>query len=78
MTADHAVSPCPLPVARPGLTETQIWESFAAAVQGQGEPAVRVESVLCTMALLDAARESSRTGMAVEVSGIAEFKALAS
>jgi predicted dehydrogenase len=62
-----------LPVARAGLTETQIWEAFAGAVAGTGEPAVRVESVLCTMALLDAARESSRTGKAVDVSGMVEW-----
>lgn len=44
-----------LPKSPPGLTETQIWECFAAA------------SVLPTMALLDAARRSSQRGEAVEV-----------
>ncbi len=48
-----------------GLSETQIWEQFAAAARSEGEPAVRMESVLPTMALLDVARESSRRGAAV-------------
>jgi predicted dehydrogenase len=56
-----------IPRAAPGLTETQIWEQFAAAVAGKGEPAVTIESVLPTMALLDAARESSKAGRAVVV-----------
>jgi predicted dehydrogenase len=53
--------------AASGLTETQIWERFADAVQGNAAPAVSVDSVLPTMALLDAARESSREGKAVSV-----------
>jgi predicted dehydrogenase len=53
-----------------GLTETAIWEQFAAAVRGQGEPAVPVRTVLPTMALLDAARESSKAGKAVDVAGV--------
>ena len=61
------------PPAQPGLTETQIWEQFARAVRGEGEPAVRAETVLPTMALLDAARESSRSGRAVDVSGRVEW-----
>jgi predicted dehydrogenase len=61
------------PMAPPGLTETQIWERFATAVRGEGEPAVTAASVLPTMALLDAARESSRTGGAVEVAGKVEW-----
>ena len=40
-----------LPKAAPGLSETGIWERFAAAVRGEGEPAVPVRSVLPTMAL---------------------------
>jgi len=56
-----------LPLAPVGLGETQIWEAFAAAIRGQGEPAVTAESVLPTMAVLDAARESSRLGKAVEI-----------
>jgi len=56
-----------LPMARPGLSEWEIWEQFAAAVRGEGRPAVTVESVLPTMELLDAARASSRCGVAVEV-----------
>ena len=56
-----------LPAAARGLTETQIWNRFADAIAGRGEPAVTVESVLPTMALLDAARESSRSGHAISV-----------
>jgi predicted dehydrogenase len=49
-----------------GLTEPQIWEQFAAACLGEADrPAVAVESVLITMGLLDAARESSRKGVAI-------------
>jgi predicted dehydrogenase len=55
---------------RNGLSEVQIWERFASAVQGEGEPAVTARSVLPTMALLDAARESSRRGAVVDLSGI--------
>ena len=61
-TPSHTFPPAP-----PGLTETQIWQQFAAAVRGTGSPAVTVAGVLPTMALLDAARESSRTGKAVDV-----------
>jgi predicted dehydrogenase len=50
-----------------GLTETQIWERFGDAIRGRGEPAITARSVLPTMALLDAARESSREGRAVPV-----------
>jgi len=60
-------APGMLPRATGTMNETQIWERFAAAVRGEGEPAVTVESVLPTMRLLDAARESSRKGCAVEV-----------
>jgi predicted dehydrogenase len=47
------------------LTAAQIWSRFASACHGDGEPAVTAESVLPTMRILDAARESSRTGAAV-------------
>jgi scyllo-inositol 2-dehydrogenase (NADP+) len=57
-----------LPAAEAGLSEIQIWDRFADAIAGRGEPAVPVESVLITTALLDAARESSRSGYAVAVS----------
>jgi scyllo-inositol 2-dehydrogenase (NADP+) len=56
-----------LPKAPRGLDETQIWERFALAVRGQSPPAVTAESVLPTMAILDAARESSASGKAVHV-----------
>jgi predicted dehydrogenase len=61
------------PMAPAGLLPSEIWERFAAAVRGEGEPAVTADSVLPTMALLDAARESSRTGCAVEVGGKVEW-----
>jgi predicted dehydrogenase len=54
-----------LPVAPEGLTQVQIWEQFALAVRGSGQPAILPRSVLPTMALLDAARESNATGQAV-------------
>ncbi len=60
----------PRPVFRAavGLNERQIWEQFGRAVEsGDSAPAVTPASVLPTMALLDAARESSRSGTAVEV-----------
>jgi scyllo-inositol 2-dehydrogenase (NADP+) len=59
-----------LPKAEAGLNPIQIWERFASAVRGEGEVAVSAESVLPTMALLDAARESSSRGVAVDVSGV--------
>jgi scyllo-inositol 2-dehydrogenase (NADP+) len=55
-------------VAKPGLGEVQIWEQFGAAVRGEGKAAVTAESVLPTMALLDAAHQSSESGRAVELS----------
>jgi predicted dehydrogenase len=61
------------PMAPRGLTESQIWQQFARAARGEGAPAVTAASVLPTMALLDAARESSRTGRAVEVGDAVEW-----
>lgn len=57
-----------LPMSEPGLTESAIWDAFARACDGKGEPAVSVQSVLLTMRLLDAARESSASGRAVDLS----------
>jgi scyllo-inositol 2-dehydrogenase (NADP+) len=56
-------------LARPpaGLDESGIWRQFFAACAGRGQPAVTIASVLPTMALLDAARESSKTGCAIDV-----------
>lgn len=54
-----------LPAADVGLSQADIWMEFASAVTGNGEPAVSVDSVLPTMAVLDAARNSSETGTAV-------------
>jgi predicted dehydrogenase len=56
-----------LPAGETGLNETQIWERFADAILGNGPPAVTAASVLPTMTLLDAARESSRLGVAVQL-----------
>jgi scyllo-inositol 2-dehydrogenase (NADP+) len=56
-----------------GLTEVDIWEQFGAAVQKEGAPAVDPRSALCTMALLDAARESARDGRAVDLGGLVEW-----
>jgi scyllo-inositol 2-dehydrogenase (NADP+) len=56
-----------LPAADVGLTEIQIWNRFADAIAGRGEPAVTVESVLPTMALLDAARDSSLSGKSISI-----------
>jgi len=56
-----------LPVAEQRLKKSQIWDQFAAACQGNVEPAVTAESVLPTMRLLDAARESSQTGTTIEL-----------
>ena len=61
------------PRAEPGFTEVQIWERFAAAVRGDGLPAVTGASVLPTMALLDAARQSSRHQEACDVQGMVEW-----
>jgi scyllo-inositol 2-dehydrogenase (NADP+) len=56
-----------LPLAPPGMTETQVWEQFARACRGEGEPAVTANSVLFTMKLLDAARDSARRGEAIKI-----------
>ena len=56
-----------LPPAKPGLNEVQIWDQFAAAISGEGTPAVSIESVLRTMELLDAARESNESGSVVHL-----------
>lgn len=55
------------PPPLPGLTEGDLWRAFAAATRGHGQPAVPARSVLPTMLLLDAARQSSRDGRAADV-----------
>jgi len=73
-TPAQGVRPASLfPRAEHGLGETQIWEQFAAAVRGEAPPAVTPQSVLPTMALLDAARHSSKHEEACDVSGIVEW-----
>lgn len=56
-----------LPLAKPGLTESDIWNRFAKACEENSLPAVPVDSVLITMRLLDAARESSHQGRSVRL-----------
>jgi predicted dehydrogenase len=56
-----------LPTANPQLDEIAIWDQFASAIAGQGPPAVSPQSVLLTMQLLDAARQSARDGVAVAI-----------
>jgi predicted dehydrogenase len=56
-----------LPRAARGLSELEIWEQFAGACRGDGEPAVTAQSVLPTMRLLDAARESSAQERTIEI-----------
>jgi predicted dehydrogenase len=45
----------------------RMWEAFADACLGKSEVPVPVESVLKTMKLLDAARESSTRGCVVPI-----------
>jgi scyllo-inositol 2-dehydrogenase (NADP+) len=56
-----------LPLANPGLSDSDIWTQFADAIVGRGDPAVTPESVLPTMALLDAARQSAATGQSISI-----------
>ena len=62
-----------LPLGSGALSETEIWEQFASAIRGQSPPAVDARSVLCTMALLDAARQSSREGRAIDVEDMVDW-----
>jgi len=56
-----------IPRAGAGFGEREIWEQFARAVRTGAAPAVTARSVLPTMALLDAARQSSASGLAVDL-----------
>ena len=49
------------------LTEPQLWSQFAEAIRNGSPPPVTPQSVLCTMALLDAARQSSKEGRTIDV-----------
>ncbi len=60
-------NPALMPINREGLNEIQIWEQFANSVRGNCQPAVTAVSVLPTMALLDAARQSAETGKTVTI-----------
>jgi scyllo-inositol 2-dehydrogenase (NADP+) len=57
----HATAP---PVG-PGLSEADIWDRFAGSIRGECPTPIEIETVLTTMRILDAARESSRSGLAV-------------
>lgn len=57
-----------LPPPPVGLSESDLWTRFADACRGSGVPAVTVESVLPTTALIDAAIASGRLGRSVELS----------
>ncbi len=49
------------------LDERAIWKRFVAACRGDGQPAVTAQSVLPTMQMLDAARQSSQEGRTIDV-----------
>jgi len=66
-TPSGQTAPRAIAQAATGLSESDIWDAFAVACDGRGEPAVSVASVLTTMRLLDAARTSSRDGRAVTI-----------
>jgi predicted dehydrogenase len=57
----------PLALAGPGLSEAEIWKQFIRACRGECESPIPVESVLPTMALLDAARQSSAQGTTIAI-----------
>jgi predicted dehydrogenase len=63
-----------LPRAAAGLNESEIWDRFAAAIAGRGEPAVTAQSVLPTMAILDAAQASNRQGRSIELAPVIELQ----
>jgi scyllo-inositol 2-dehydrogenase (NADP+) len=68
-----ASEPRTLPRAVDGLSEIQLWERFASACRGEGEPAVRPRSVLPTMLLLEAARQSSASGRVITLGDRVEW-----
>jgi predicted dehydrogenase len=65
--ANSPDQPRRLPSAPKGLTEPQIWDQFADAITQNTPPAVPAESVLPTMTLLDAARQSTHQGKAINL-----------
>jgi scyllo-inositol 2-dehydrogenase (NADP+) len=61
------------PVIRPAetdITEPTLWSTFARACGGECQPLVTVDSVLMTMRLLDAARESSLKGRVIDIAAL--------
>ena len=51
----------------PVIGQTAIWEAFAHAARTGAAPPVSMESVLTTMRLLDAARESAKAGRSIDM-----------
>jgi predicted dehydrogenase len=56
-----------LPMDTTGIKNSMIWDEFSAACQGEGKPAVTVESVLPTMTLLDAVIRSGVGKQSVQI-----------
>jgi scyllo-inositol 2-dehydrogenase (NADP+) len=56
-----------LEVVEETVSDVDHWKRFARAIGGGEEPVVTAESVMATMAVLDAARKSSHRGMAIEL-----------
>lgn len=55
------------PIVPPAMTEVSLWKQFARACTTGEPPAVPARSVLPTMALLDAARQSALEGRVVPI-----------
>lgn len=56
------------------MDEVAIWKQFHHACHGEGEPAVTARSVLPTMRLMDAARQSSMNGVAISLTTTSDDK----
>jgi len=54
-------------------TESQLWTQFARAIESKAPRPIRPQSVLCTMALLDAARQSSQQGKTIGVQSAVDW-----
>jgi predicted dehydrogenase len=71
--ANHQ-SPRPLdPALNEVHTESQLWTQFAQAIQSKTPPPITPQSVLCTMSLLDAARQSSQEGKTIDVQSTVDW-----
>jgi predicted dehydrogenase len=62
-----------VPIASDGMTESDIWTRFALAVHKGLPPAVPVETVLPTMAIIDAARRASQNGEVVHMRDLVQW-----